>query len=255
MICQAVRRRHDVLDFGLAWRVSGWILVRMMSSVRGCGACKLIVLAMVCGLPMAAQQAESVTGHVTYGDTQRPARLAEVLLLGVPKDAGPVTPPTPSVKGGQNLSIYKIDVVQTATELDGSYSAAGVMPGDYYVFVSVPGYVQPRALVQAAIDAGADPAKQLPGIPVVHVGGEGGATADITVQRGGAISGHVMWDDGSPAAKVFVTAVSTKASGKNLPSPFGMLTAAEGLNAGGVRATSDDLGSTGLRGCHQGITW
>ncbi|MGA8939346.1 MAG: carboxypeptidase-like regulatory domain-containing protein [Acidobacteriaceae bacterium] len=224
----------------------------MMMSGKVCGG---LVLAMVCSLPMMAQQAGTVSGHVTCGDTQRPARFATVVLLGVPQDTGPVTPPAAGVTGAKDTVKFVMDggtVVLTETELDGSYWVGNVAPGDYYVFASVPGYVQPQAVVQAAIDTGADPKKQLPGIPVVHVGGEGGASMDITAQRGGAISGHVTWDDGSPASKAYVTAVSTKATGKNRPSDFMMLGMAEGLNSGGEVSISDDLGQYRIAGLAPG---
>lgn len=230
----------------------------MVTAAKVCGG---LVLGMVCGLPMMtafpmmAQQAGTVSGHVTCGDTQRPARFATVVLLGVPKDTGPVTPPAAGVTGAKDAVKFVMDggtVVLTETELDGSYWVGNVAPGDYYVFASVPGYVQPQTVVQEAIDTGADPKKQLPGIPVVHVGGEGGASMDITAQRGGAISGHVMWDDGSPAAKAIVTAVSTKATGKNRPSDFNMLGIAEGLNSGGEVSISDDLGQYRIAGLAPG---
>jgi hypothetical protein len=136
--------------------------------------------------------------------------------------------------------------------MDGSYTAANVAPGDYYVFASVPGYVQPSAMVQAAMDAGADVTKAIPGVPVVHVSGEGGGSADITVERGGAVTGHVLWDDGSPASRAIVTVVSTKASDKKLPPSFAMLGIAGGLGGGGVLSFSDDLGQYRIAGLAPG---
>jgi hypothetical protein len=177
------------------------------------------------------------------------------MLLGVPKGA-PQTPPNPNadaatIKAAMNSAMDAVNVVQTQTGMDGSYTAANVAPGDYYLFASVPGYVQPSATVQAAMDAGADVTKALPGVAIVHVSGEGGASADITVERGGAVTGHVLWDDGSPAAKAIVTVVSTKASDKKLPQGFGMLGNAGGLG-GGVISFSDDLGQYRVAGLATG---
>jgi hypothetical protein len=203
---------------------------------------------------MNAQQAGSVSGHVTCGDTQRPARFAGVMLLGVPK-GGPQTPSNAdaaTIKAVMNSAMDSINVVQTQTGMDGSYTAANVALGDYYVFASVPGYVQPAAMVQAAIDAGADVSKAIPGVPVVHVSADGGGSADITVERGGAVLGHVLWDDGSPAAKAIVTVVSTKASDKKLPPQFAMLGIAGGLGGGGVLSISDDLGQYRIAGLAPG---
>ena len=227
-----------------------------------CGVCGWVAAAIVGGLPMvvagplAAQQAGSVSGHVTCGDTQRPARFAGVMLLGVPKGM-PQTPPSPNadaatLKAAMNSAMDSVNVVQTQTGMDGSYTAANVAPGDYYVFASVPGYVQPSAMVQAAMDAGADMTKPLPGVAVVHVSGEGGAQEDITVERGGAVTGHVLWDDGSPASRAMVTVVSTKASDKKLPPGFAMLGIAGGLGGSGVMSFSDDLGQYRIAGLAPG---
>ena len=234
----------------------------MMTPYKLCSERAWMWMAMVSVLPMAAaqlataQQAGSVTGHVTCGDTQRPARFAGVMLFGVPKGA-PQTPPNPDanaaqLKAAMNMAMDNINVVQTQTGMDGSYVAANVAPGDYYVFASVPGYVQPSAMVQAAMDAGVDVMKPIAGIPVVHVSAEGGAEADITVERGGAVSGHVLWDDGSPASRAIVTVVSTKASDKKLPPQFAMLGIAGGLGGGGVLSISDDLGQFRIAGLAPG---
>lgn len=230
-----------------------------MMSTKSVGRVGGFVLAVMVGglalvmTPMAmAQQAGTVTGHVTCGDTQRPARFAGVVLLGVPKEASPSTPKPHGEAATFGAAMNGVSLAQTETGLDGSYSAVNVAPGDYYVFASVPGYVQPTALVQAAIDAGADPAKQLPELQVVHVGPDGASSVDITVQRGGAISGHVMWDDGSPAARAIVVAVSTKGGEKNLPPQLAIVGVAGGLGSGGVASISDDLGHYRISGLAPG---
>jgi hypothetical protein len=228
----------------------------MVASFGFCRVRVWVVVAMVSVLPMAgAQQAGSVSGHVTCGDTQRPARFANVMLLGVPKET-PQTPPNPNadaaqIKAAMNSAMDNINVVQTQTGMDGSYVAANVAPGDYYIFAAVPGYVQPSAMVQAAMNAGVDVTKSIPGVQVVHVGGDGGGSADIVVERGGAVTGHVLWDDGSPAARAMVTAEPTKASDKKLPQGFAMLGMASGLGSG-VLSFSDDLGQYRIAGLAPG---
>jgi len=225
------------------WGVRGWVLASML-----------------CGLPMvaSAQQAGSVTGHVICGDTQRPARFAGVLLLGVAKDLPSPAPLKPgadaaAVTAMTNAEFNLLNVVRTQTGMDGSYTVANVAPGDYYVFASVPGYVQPKAMVRAAMDAGADMTKPLPGFQVVHVSAEGSASADITVERGGAVTGHVMWDDGSPAAGAVISVVSTKSDGKRLPSLFQMLDVGAGMGGGYVpMPVSDDVGQYRVAGLAPG---
>jgi hypothetical protein len=201
----------------------------------------------------------SVAGHVTCGDTQRPARFAQVLLFGVPKDVpdAPATPPDPTnaaaIKAAMNSAMGQLNLVQTETGTDGSYSLERVMPGDYYVFASVAGYVQPSNLVQAAVDSGADMSKPIPGIPVVHVAAERGSMVDLTAERGAAISGKVVWDDGSPVAKAVVTVESTKSTGKKLPPQYAMLSAmSAGLGSGGMVSISDDLGHYRIAGLAAG---
>jgi hypothetical protein len=143
------------------------------------------------------------------------------------------------------------NMVMTQTGLDGSYSAASVAPGDYYVFATVAGYVQPNAMVQAALDAGADPKKPIPGIPMVHVVADRSVSSDVTMQRGGAISGKVVWDDGSPATHVVLTAESTKSQTKPLPPEFSMLMMSSAL-AGSLALISDDLGNYRIAGLAPG---
>ncbi len=227
-----------------------------------CLAALLLPVAMAIAVPTAAiaQQPATgmgtVTGHVTCGDTQRPARFAQVMLFGVPKDLAP--PPDPSrtpdaaqikaamqTMGGMNL-------VQTQTGIDGSFTAANVAPGDYYVFASVPGYVQPASMVQAAHDAGADLSKPLPGVPMVHVSADRSVSSDVTVERGAAITGKVVWDDGSPVSRAIVTLESTKSDAKKLPAQFGMLGMAGSLGGAGVFSITDDLGQFRISGLASG---
>jgi hypothetical protein len=184
----------------------------------------------------------TVTGHVTCGDTQRPARFATVILYGVPAEITPEAKPgaAPDARDADMKKANEtLTMVQTQTDVDGSFVASGVTPGDYYVFGSVSGYLMPGNIVRAAYEAGADLTKLIPGIPVVHVGSERHAEANLTIERGAAVSGHVMWDDGSPAARVIVQVIAAKAKKKELPPQFGML----GFNnMEGLLAISDDLG-------------
>ena len=136
--------------------------------------------------------------------------------------------------------------------------ASNVAPGDYYVFASVPGYVQPINQVQEAQEAGADLSKPLAGIPIVHVTAERSAAADVTVSRGAAVSGKVLWDDGSPAPRVIVTVEASGADGasktppKPLPPQFAMLSLAGGMGGGGVVSIADDLGQYRIAGLAPG---
>jgi len=222
-----------------------------------CAATAAFSLSSAAQQPASAAGTGTVTGHVTCGDTQRPARFAQVMLFAVPTtttapldpnakpDSAAIAAAMKSAMGGMSSLAF------TQTGLDGSFSASDVAPGDYYVFATVAGYVQPTALVQAAVDAGADLKKPLPGIPIVHVAADRSVNAELTLQRGGAISGRVVWDDGSPVPHAVLTADSTKADSKKLPPEFAMM-AMSGAMAGSLGLISDDLGNFRLSGLAPG---
>jgi hypothetical protein len=134
-------------------------------------------------------------------------------------------------------------LMQSQTDVNGNFFASGVAPGDYYVFASVSGYVQPKNIMLAAYEAGADLRKPVRGIPIVHVVSERPSQVDLTVERGAALSGKVMWDDGSPAARVMVSIITEKDKRQELPPQFGGISFAEGL----LTAT-DDLGHFRIAG-------
>lgn len=206
----------------------------------------------------AQQSTGSVSGHVVCADTQRPARFAQVILIGVPAATAPPKP-DPNATPAQQMAAVRSSMsgmkfVQTQTDVDGSFTANGVNPGEYYVFASVPGYIQPSNQVQAAIADGADPHKSIPGVPQVHVGVDRTAQADVAVERGGAISGHAQWDDGSPVTRALITlSPSGDEKPKVLPSEFAMLA---GINAvgggGGLLAFTDDRGDFRIAGLAPG---
>jgi hypothetical protein len=219
--------------------------------------------------PVSAAGTGSVTGHVTCGDTQRPARFATVMLLAVPTSITPVFDPNAKMDPAALAATMKatmsgMNIVQTQTGIDGSFAALNVAPGDYYLFASVPGYVQPLNQVQAAQDAGVDLSKPIPGITIVHVVAERAVVGDVTVDRGAAVSGKVLWDDGSPVPRAIVTveANGSSAAGstvalapakpKPLPPQFTMLAMAGGLGGGGIVSASDDLGQYRIAGLAPG---
>jgi hypothetical protein len=223
----------------------------------------LFAAAFVCGRPCSAQQPSptapggTVTGHVSCGDTQRPARFAQVMLFGVPKEITPtpkpnVSPDAAQIKTAMSKATGGLNMVLAQTGLDGGFTVTGVAPGDYYVFGSVAGYVQPMNVVQAAYDAGADLSKPIPGVPMVHVAAERTTQADVTVERGAAISGKVVWDDGSPVTHAIVTLLSAKAKEETLPREFAMLSLSSGLGGGGAASVTDDLGHFRIAGLAPG---
>jgi hypothetical protein len=88
-------------------------------------------------------------------------------------------------------------------------------------------------------------------VSIVHVAADRSVASDLTVERGAAVSGKVMWDDGSPAPRVSMT-VETKADAdagkaKDLPPQFSLLSL-----GGGYFATTDDLGQYRIAGLAAG---
>ena len=227
-------------------------------SVRGVFAAALFVVA----LPSVAQQPASatgmgtVTGHVTCGDTQRPARFATVVLFGVPAEVS-VTPKLDPDAGEEAQmkaitaamqSIGKTNMVQAQTGTDGAYAATDVAPGDYYVFGASAGYISPMNEVQAAFAAGADMKKPLPGVQIVHVVAGHQSMAEVAIERGAAVSGVISWDDGSPVTGAVFAVTPAKGEVKS-PSQFNMLAMASILSALSI---SDDLGHYRISGLAPG---
>ena len=208
--------------------------------------------------PASAAGTGSVTGHVLAGDTQRPARFAQVVLFGVPSDLTTAKKPDPDADLAAQMTsmaaamqtLGKTQMVQFQTGTDGGFTATDVAPGDYYAFAAMAGYIAPLARVQALFEDGANPKQRLPGIPVVHVAAEHSSSVDITMDRGAAVSGSILWDDGSSLSGALMTATPAKADSAQAPAQFGMLAMAGIMNS--LLTISDDQGHFRLSGLPPG---
>jgi hypothetical protein len=206
--------------------------------------------------PATAAGTGTVTGHVTCGDTQRPARFATVVLYGVPAQVTAQPKVDPDADAAAQMkavaaamkNLTSMKMVQAQTGTDGAFAAADVPPGDYYVFAAAAGYVSPLNQVQALVALGADIQRPLPGIAVVHVTPERPSTVDVTMQRGAAVSGSILWDDGSPVTGAIMTVLPASGEAKP-PQQFAMLAIANVLSGLSV---SDDLGRFRLSGLAPG---
>lgn len=139
----------------------------------------------------------TVSGHVFCADTNAPARLATVVL----QPAAAVDDYDPDKPGGGVSS--RAEAVQTL--LDGSFGFAHVAPGTYYVLASTPGYISPLAWISKRsgeqMPPGEPISKQIAkAVPRMTVQANLPATVNVTLERGAAVSGTVLYDDGSPAA-------------------------------------------------------
>jgi hypothetical protein len=231
-----------------------------MSFLRGWVA-GAVVLGWVSGV-LAQQTASAagtgtVTGHITCGDTQRPARFATVTLLGIPSDMSVTPKVDPNADKATQMaamkkamaSIDKTSMASGVTDANGAYGMTDLAPGDYYVFGAQAGYVSPMDQVKSAMAAGGDGNKPLTGIPVVHVVAEHGAVGDATIERGGAVSGNVLWDDGTPVSGAIVTVVPP---GKETEVPAGFSMLAMGGALQSLLGISDDQGHFRLSGLRSG---
>ena len=206
----------------------------------------------------------TVTGVITKGDTQRPARFAKVTLT-------PVKSSTPDMKKlsekdakddpaaamqAMTAMMGAVTMLQGQTGLDGTYTISNVAPGDYYLSPSAPGYVSPMAAAQAAAPGAKKP---ITGVTVVHVEANHTSRGDAVMERGAALNGTVVFDDGTPAAGVTVRFEDAKAAlakkgedeGDDDMPDLGQ-TMSLAMSGGMVMATTDDRGRFRLAGIAPG---
>ena len=183
----------------------------------------------------------TVTGTVFCADTGAPARFAKVVLKSVvpsnagddfmknlqenlqkmaAKQGGPAQPAEPltddkkKALAAASKGMGKvIDMLSaSAVGLDGKFSFAGVKPGTYYVHAIYEGYLDPFGEFSDDDFTSTDPAvrARLAQIPTVTVSGTESAHADIRLERGAAVIGRIVYDDGSPASGWTVSVVDKK---------------------------------------------
>jgi hypothetical protein len=164
-----------------------------------------------------AETAGTVTGHVFCADTNQPARFAHVSLEAIP-DASAAPASRDSFK--TSFAARSTAATSVETTLDGSFTLTGVKPGAYYVIVEKTGYIKPRDIFTEKQIA--DPSPQMRGLvtaalPRVTVDANHTEQAEVRLDRGAAISGTVLFDDGSPASDVNVRLLHKDAAGKWVP--------------------------------------
>lgn len=128
-------------------------------------------------------------------------------------------------------------VASTTVNATGEYTLTGVKPGSYYVHALLPGYIDPLAAFAADEVASLDPATQQRirnAVSVVTITGRDSARLDLRMELGAAISGRVLFEDGSPAAG-WKLAVHPVQKTKPTATPMAGL----GLAAGDIPSMSD----------------
>ncbi len=188
------------------------------------------------------QPTTTVTGHVYLADTNTPARLATVMLepaRALDND------PDPHPPKDRNAEMVYTSAVQTL--LDGSFTIPKVAPGSYYVVAYKSGYLSPLSTLSE--DALKHPTqedhKRIAGIlPRIAVEAGLPASVEVRLERGSAISGTVLFDDGSPASGLPVHALVRRKDGQKetwsplRPMPFALM----------ADVYTDDLGRYRLTG-------
>jgi hypothetical protein len=222
----------------------------------------------------------TVIGRVLCGDNNDPARFAKVLLRstapshaaadrrqqfedafqqGVARNGEPAKPLTPeqrrtmaAVEAEQEKSLAPINQAEDRTRemstaviagLDGSFTIKGVKPGTYYVHAVYSGYIDPVAELSEEDFASTDPAvrARIARIPTVTVNGADSARVDLRLDRGAAISGRILYEDGSPATGWTVSAIEPRSPEQDNSLADTLVSMQMGIGGDGIPKT-DDLG-------------
>ncbi|HEY5328947.1 MAG TPA: carboxypeptidase-like regulatory domain-containing protein [Acidobacteriaceae bacterium] len=146
--------------------------------------------------PTTPQIGGTVTGHVYCGDTQRPARFADVELLQQ----------STNTSRGPNYQ----SAGRGRTALDGSFTITGVPAGDYYVAATMSGYISQQAVARMT-------QQPIARVPMTHIDAGRSADVVVTMDRGAVVSGRVTYDDGSavPGVSVRLRPLTTATTGAN----------------------------------------
>jgi hypothetical protein len=135
----------------------------------------------------------TVTGTVTCADTGKPARFATVELLPSPNS------PTGEGAPGEESA---------ETDLDGKFKIEAVAPGDYFVFATLDGYLNPMYGIDFdRLSPAGDNNKQTADVieqwkdhmTQISVSAHNETHFTVQIERGAEVTGTVSYDDGSPA--------------------------------------------------------
>ena len=220
------------------------------------------VLAFSC-LPDAAQEQAApqtappanttVSGHVTCGDTNHPARFAAVLLI--PEKPQPTqTADWANVKNEKDMAkLLAKNMAQTrkgtglsaVSTIDGSFEMPKVPAGTYYVAAELKGYLSPLSALSTGerMTGGEDAVKKIQAQAEKIVVQNAPVRVDVRLERGGSISGVIRYDDGNPAPDVKAIRMVMEEDGKWKVDTFNPLMPA---------TTTDDRGHYRISGLPKG---
>ena len=228
-----------------------------------------------------------VTGRVICADDNAPARFAKVLLKSTsPSHAGedfmksiqdnmlkalakggapggqqaPAPKPMTEEQKRALASATKgmdqaTDMLNASTVgLDGAYKFTGVKPGTYYVHTIFAGYIDPFSQFSDEDFASTDPAirARIAQIPTVTVGGADSAHVDLRLERGAAVSGRILFDDGSPAAGWTLSVIKPKTPEDPGDTASAVMNQALAMSGATQIFKTDDLGRYRISGLGAG---
>jgi hypothetical protein len=247
-----------------------------------------LLLAMSLAVVSRAQQTpyvvgSTVTGHVFCADTNAPARFAKVLLKStagsssgdefmkrlqdnmqkMAEKSGTAAPPAKPLTDDKKNALaaaskgmtQALDMLNSSTVgLDGEYKFAGVKPGTYYVHAIYAGYIDPFDQLTDEDFASTDPAirARIAQIPTITVTGTDAAHAEVRLERGAAISGRILFDDGSPAVGWMLSVIKPGTADSAIDASAATMNQALAMSGAVQLAKSDDLGRFRITGLAAG---
>jgi hypothetical protein len=165
----------------------------------------LAMTGLVVANPARAQRSQasmgSVSGTVTCGDTELPARFAEVTLVRRPSAAEVAklfAPEGESDGRSGSKGAEVIDALEERSGADGSYSISQVPPGDYWAVAKLEGYLLPVSFANDETEA-RDLERLMAGAQQIHITANSTTSANVRLERGGSVVGQVVFEDRSPA--------------------------------------------------------
>jgi hypothetical protein len=222
----------------------------------------------------------TVSGHIVCADPNAPARFAKVLLKStLPSHSGedlmksitdsmtkatdkagePAKPQTDEQKKALAAAYKGMDQVtdmlnSSTVGIDGAYSFAGVKPGTYFVHAIFPGYIDAYSQFTDEDFASTDPAvrARIAKLPTVTVTGTDSAHADLRLERGAAISGRILYDDGSPAVGWTLAVIKPRSADDSAEAAAAAMAPALAMMGAGQPAKTDDRGRYRISGLAPG---
>ena len=142
----------------------------------------------------------------------------------------------------------------TTVGLDGSFIFTGVKPGTYYIHAIYPGYLDPLAQSgnQACTCNDSAGEVQLENLPTVTVTGTDSAHAELRLERGAAIRGHLTYDDGTPALGWRLDVLPLSVREDEIYGDPEIVTQVMVLNGAATLVKSDDQGGFRISGIRPG---